>query len=58
MPPKVVVMDNDGCIVPTGPGEMPKGFYKGAKELWETLGKLEERGIPAGICTGRDRNYV
>ena len=58
MPLKAVVIDNDGCIVPTGLGEMPEGFYEGAQKLWETLGELEERGILAGICTGRDRNYV
>ena len=58
MLPKGVLIDNDGCVVPTEPGEMHKDFYKGAERLWKTLGMLEKKGILAGICTGRDRNYV
>lgn len=55
---EAALIDHDDCLVPTKPGEMSNGFYAGARGVWDRLGKLQEKGVLTGICTGRDRNYV
>lgn len=56
MPPRIVLIDHDNCLVPTS-GMVDLGFYEGLAELWQLLQRFGER-IPFGFCTGRDRNYV
>jgi len=55
---EAILIDVDGCIVPTN-GDVSPGFYYGLEAISIWVKKASQGKFPSiGFCSGRDRNYV